>query len=174
MIHAEKKCRKIKSGRISFSPEAAKWLRQSQVYKSLLWRIRGGKSNTGNLQRSALWVGILNPFGLNEREVLICIRVCSKKLDFFRATGKEYRRKHLRKRLKRAQDKEKDDAERQILAIIKREKEQSFWRRIKYAMKKTSGGSVQVVQVEGEEGEIREYHTKEEIHEAIWSNIHQK
>ena len=157
MIHAEKKCRKIKSGRISFSPEAAKWLRQSQIYKSLLRRILGRKSNTSNLRCTALWAGILNPFGLNKQEVLTRIRVCSKKLDFFRAMGKEYRQEHLRERFRRAQDKGNDEAERQILGIIKREKEQSFWRQIKYAMTKTSGGSMQVVQVEGEDGKIREY-----------------
>ena len=33
---------------------------------------------------------------------------------------------------------------------------------------------MQVVQVEGEDGKIREYCTKEKIHEAIWSNIHRK
>ncbi len=33
---------------------------------------------------------------------------------------------------------------------------------------------MQVVQVEGEDGKIREYRTKEEMHKAIWSNIHRK
>ena len=36
MKHAEKKCRRLKSGRIPFSPEASLWIRQSQVYRSLL------------------------------------------------------------------------------------------------------------------------------------------
>ncbi len=32
MINAEKKCRKIKSGRIPFLPKAASWIRRTQVY----------------------------------------------------------------------------------------------------------------------------------------------
>jgi hypothetical protein len=34
--HAEKKCCWLKSGRIPFSPEASLWIRQCQVYHSLL------------------------------------------------------------------------------------------------------------------------------------------
>jgi hypothetical protein len=36
MLNAEKKCRRIKSGRIPFSPEAALWIRRSQVYRLLI------------------------------------------------------------------------------------------------------------------------------------------
>jgi hypothetical protein len=32
MLHSEKKCRRIKSGRIPFSPDAAIWIRRCQVY----------------------------------------------------------------------------------------------------------------------------------------------
>ena len=30
MKHAEKKCRRLKSGRISFSPESVKWIKREQ------------------------------------------------------------------------------------------------------------------------------------------------
>jgi len=36
MKHAEKKCCRLKSGRIPFSPEASLWIRQCQVFRSLL------------------------------------------------------------------------------------------------------------------------------------------
>ncbi len=36
MLNAEKNCRRIKSGRFLFSPEAAPWIRQTQVYHLLL------------------------------------------------------------------------------------------------------------------------------------------
>jgi hypothetical protein len=41
-------------------------------------------------------------------------------------------------------------------------------------MKKQSGGSVRVVQVEDDEGEVVEFTTQAELHEAIWSNIHRR
>ena len=50
---AEKRCRRIKSGRIPFSPESSKWIRRAQVYRSIL-RFHAGKiKNKGNLKRSA-------------------------------------------------------------------------------------------------------------------------
>ncbi len=75
-----------------------------------------------------------------------------------------------------AQAKERGDekAEGEILGIIKRERERAFWRRVKYAMKKQSGGSVREVQVEDDEGELVEFTTQAEVHEAIWSNIHRR
>ena len=36
MIHVEKKCRRIKSGLIPFSPYSSKWIRRAQVYRSIL------------------------------------------------------------------------------------------------------------------------------------------
>ena len=36
MKGAERKCRRIKSGRIPFSPESSKWIRRAQVYRSAL------------------------------------------------------------------------------------------------------------------------------------------
>jgi hypothetical protein len=65
-------------------------------------------------------------------------------------------------------------AEHHLLGIIKREKERSFWQKLKYTMGKKSGGSVQAVQVEDTEGNIEVLNTQAEIHEAIWSNIHRK
>ncbi len=53
MGYAEKKCRKIKSGRIPFSPELSLWIRWTQVYRSLLKYHAGRIRNHGNLSRSA-------------------------------------------------------------------------------------------------------------------------
>ena len=44
MVHAEKKCRRIKSGRIPFSPEAVEWLLKKQVFQTLLRCMQGDES----------------------------------------------------------------------------------------------------------------------------------
>ncbi len=49
MTNAEKRCRKIKSGRIPFSPEAALWIRRTQVFRSILPYHKGRIKNQGNL-----------------------------------------------------------------------------------------------------------------------------
>ena len=53
-----------------------------------------------------------------------------------------------------AQEEGNDEAEMQILGIIKREKEWAFWHWLQYSMPSKSEGSVSLVQVEDDEGNI--------------------
>ena len=69
---------------------------------------------------------------------------------------------------------EDEEAECQILAIIKRENDESFWRRLNYSLGKPRGGACFKVQVEQAEGTVEEISGKEDLHEAIWENIHRK
>jgi hypothetical protein len=62
--NAKKKCRKIKSGRIPFSPEAALWICCLQVYWSLLCYHNGHIRDCGNLKRTARYCGITNCFAI--------------------------------------------------------------------------------------------------------------
>ena len=65
-------------------------------------------------------------------------------------------------------------AEEQILAILKREKEGSFWRRLNYAMAKQSGKSVTRVQVQERDGMVREATTRREVESTLFEEIHGK
>jgi hypothetical protein len=53
MKHTEKKCHRLKSSRIPFSPEALLWIRQCKVYYSCLRWHTGKLRNYGNLCRTA-------------------------------------------------------------------------------------------------------------------------
>jgi hypothetical protein len=53
MIHAEKTCRKIKSCRIPYSPEASIWIWRVQVYSSIIRWHKEQIRNKGNLKRAA-------------------------------------------------------------------------------------------------------------------------
>ncbi len=77
-------------------------------------------------------------------------------------------------RLETAKEKEDKEAEHQILTIIQREKDMSFWRRLNYALGKPRGGACFKVQVEQVEGPVKEINSKEEIQKAIWDNNHRK
>ena len=90
MKNAERNCRKIKSGTIPFSPEAAKWIRRLQVYRSLLRAVRGVRVNHGNLRRTALRAGILSPFALSENEIVERIKVCKQHCGYYKQHGSEY------------------------------------------------------------------------------------
>ncbi len=132
MTNAERKCRKIKSGRIPFSPEAAKWIRQVQVLKSLLKYGHSGKGNRGNLRRAAYRAGIVSPFLIWEEDLIARIKVAQDHCGYFRQHGKQHRKRHLQERLEVARQDWNEDAEKQILGIIKREPERAFWRRLKF------------------------------------------
>jgi hypothetical protein len=175
MLNAKKKCRRIKSGRIPFSPEAALWIRRTQVYRSLVRYQDGQIKNRGNLKRTARRCGIERCFELTMSDILLRLKVCLDRCDHYRKNGKHYRRKHLNDCLSPARDKEDSAKEKEILEIIQREKDRSFWRRINWSMGKARNGSVRRVLVENEdESTLVEHVTRESIEEAIFNNIHRK
>ena len=98
MQASEKKCRKIRSGMIPFSPEACRWIRKAQVYRSLLQWQAGRRKNRGNLLRLALRVGIEEPFCLTQPELTTHLKICNTKCTGLQRSGWLTRRKFLRGR----------------------------------------------------------------------------
>ena len=64
MLHTEKKCRRIKSGRIPLSPDSSKWIRRAQVYRSILRFHANRIRNRSNLNRVARRCRIRNPLSV--------------------------------------------------------------------------------------------------------------
>ncbi|KAL7524818.1 hypothetical protein ACHAXR_000726, partial [Thalassiosira sp. AJA248-18] len=172
MRHAEKKCRRIKSGRIPFSPDSVVWIRRGQVYRSLLRYHAGKIRNRGNLRRSARRCGIANPLGLSIKEIHERLKLCKEKCKYFRRHGHRYRRKHLNNRLQAAKLRGDEEAEAKILALLLREKNRSYWRRLNYSMAKSKGRSVRTVQTVDEDGAVTDHTTQATVQEAIWNEIH--
>jgi hypothetical protein len=155
MKHAEKKCRRIKSGQIPFSPEASLRIRQCQVYRSLLRWHAGKIWNRGNLKHTAQRCWIDSPFFLSVEELKLQLGICKQKRDYFQKHGKWYRPQHLDQCLEAAKDRADDDAKQNILAIIRWEKDCSFWQRLNCELgKHIQGQSICEVQVENGNGGI--------------------
>ncbi len=95
MRNAEKKCQKIKSGRIPYSPEASVWIKWTQVYRLLLKYHDGRIRNRGNLKRSAQQCGIVDAMSISREEINARLNTCIKQCDHFCKHGMLYRRKHL-------------------------------------------------------------------------------
>jgi hypothetical protein len=123
MIHSEKKCRKLKCGKIPFSPEAAKWIKRCQFYRTLLRALSRKKVNRGNLKRLARRLNISNPLSLSIEEVVMRLRECKQQCKYYQVHGQKYRRRFLNKRLEAAREKQDGEAERRILQIIARERD---------------------------------------------------
>jgi hypothetical protein len=130
MRRAEKICRKIKCCRIAFSPEAAIWIRRVQVYYSILRFHRGEIKNCGNIKRAARRCNIADPLQIPIKEIVIRLEACKKECLFYREHGKRFRRKHLEERKRVAKDNGNKEAFTSISAIIQREHQQDFWRRL--------------------------------------------
>jgi hypothetical protein len=111
MKHAKKKCRRIKSGHIPFSPEASLWICQCQVYRSLLRWHAGKIRNRCNLKRTAQRCQIDAPFLLMVEELKLRLEICKKKCDYFRKHGRRYCRQHFNQFLEEAKDRADDEAE---------------------------------------------------------------
>jgi hypothetical protein len=117
-------------------------------------------------------VGIRSPFLLKKAELKKRLEMCEERCRYFQQHGHRYRRQHLQRRLSIAKRNGNKTAEHKILDIIKRERERAFWRRLNYSMKKNKGRSVRVVQVEMEDGTVREASSKTDVERSIWKEIH--
>ena len=170
--NTEKKCWKIKSGRIPFSPESSVWIRRRQVYESLLRYKQGKIRNRSNLRRSAQRCGIAQPLKLTWQEIKERLKVCEQKCDYFCKHGQAYRKRHLQNRLSIARQKNNAVVEQKILDIIRRERERAFWRRLNYSMSGRRGRSVRMVQIAQRDGTVLEATGQRLVEQAIWDNIH--
>ena len=100
MLHAEKKCCRIKSGSIPFSPDSSKWIRRAQVYRSILRFHAKRIRNRSTLKKSARRCRILNPLSISLSELRAILKVCKEKCNYFRKHGQKYKTRHLKVILK--------------------------------------------------------------------------
>ncbi|KAL7544600.1 hypothetical protein ACHAWF_007971 [Thalassiosira exigua] len=170
MKNVERRCRKIKNGRIPLSPESSVRILRCQVYRSLL-KFKAGKiRNRGNLKRATRRCKIRGGLALSVEELRRRLKFCKEKCDYFRRHGKRYRQCHLQRCLKRSQERADEEGEKKILQIIQREKDKAFWRRLNFILgKHKRSRGVDSVQVERRDGSVREYTER-----AIWSEVQKK
>jgi hypothetical protein len=90
MKHTEKTCRKLKSGRICFSPESVIWIKREQIYRLLMEYRLGCIKNRGNLKRAARRQQIQNPFQILMAELKARLEVCEEQNNYFRENGERY------------------------------------------------------------------------------------
>ena len=144
------------------------------MYRSILQYHAKKIRNKGNLKQTACRCGIKQPFQLSVQEIKERLEICKEKCKYFRRHGHHYRRKHLHNCLKAAKDRGDEEAENKILAILQREKDRLYWRRLNYSMAKPHGQSVQTVQTSTDDGQVTDHNTQTEVESAIWNEIHGK
>ena len=83
MAHADKKYRKIKSGKITFLPDSTLWIKRRKIYRTFMAYHAGNKVNKGNLKQAARRVGICNPMQLPIQEIRKRLKVCREKCKYY-------------------------------------------------------------------------------------------
>ena len=130
MVHAERKCRKIKSCKIPFSPDSILWIKLWQTYRTLMGYHAENDINKGNLKRAARRVGIRTSMQLSIQEIHKRLKVCKEKCKYYKQFGRRYINQYLNNCLNRARKNNNKESEKKILALIQREKDISFWGRL--------------------------------------------
>jgi hypothetical protein len=83
-------------------------------------------------------------------------------------------RKDLENRKRIAKEQDDEETFNKICAIIQREQQQNFWRKLNYVTGKKKSRSATSIQVECQEGSIMERTTQETVEQTIFSEIHKK
>jgi hypothetical protein len=93
---------------------------------------QGKVKNRGNLKRAARRCNIPNPLSLLIQDIFTHLEVCKKQCAFYQEHGQHFHRKHLNTRLRLAKEQEDEEVFQKISAIIQREHQRSFWRKLNY------------------------------------------
>jgi hypothetical protein len=163
MRRAKKICRKIKCCRIAFTPKAAIWIRRVQVYYLILHYHKGKIKNRSNLKRAARRCNIADPLRIPIKEIVLRLKACKKECLFYPKYRKQFRRKHLEERKRVAKENDDKEAFASISAIIQREHQEDFWRRLNFVTGKKQTRSATTIQVEGHGGAIMKRTTQETV-----------
>ncbi len=93
---------------------------------------KGRIKNRGNLKQAARQCNIPNPVSMSIQEIPLRLKECKRECLFYQEHKRRFQRKHLETRKKATQDEADDEAFNKICAIIQREQQRDFWRRLNY------------------------------------------
>jgi hypothetical protein len=112
--------------------------------------------------------------GLSMAEVLLRVEECKQECKFYQENGNWFQAKHLNKRMPLAQECNDEKVFKKIGAIIQKERQRSFWRRLNYVTGKKRTRSAMLVQVEEQSRLVLESTTKDMVEAAIFREVHDK
>jgi hypothetical protein len=87
------------------------------------------------------------------------LEACKKECALYQGHGKRFRRKHLERQKRIAEEQDNEEAFKKISAIIQREHQMNFWRRLNFVTGKKQTQSATTIQVEGIDGTISDRNT---------------
>ncbi len=144
------------------------------MYYSLLRYHKGKIRNRGNLKRAARCCNIPDPLNMSKQEITHRLKACKRECIFYQKHGKRFQHKHLERQRQIAKEEEDRDAFNTINAIIQREHQQDFWRKLNYVTGKKKTHSATTIQVEGQSSAIMQCTMQDTGEQSIFSKVHGK
>jgi len=165
MKAAEKRCRKILSNRIPWSPIVGMWLKRRRLLLRVKRYLEDETSipDPRNLIRDCRKINLCDPNKADLHMILVDLHTCNKKLLDLSKTASEIRRTHLKDCAKRAEAKGDKAKAKSILQVLLREEQRKTWKRIKNSTSRSRGRQVTSVRVRTDEGESK-YETEDEVY----------
>ena len=173
MHSAEEKSSKFKHDDIEFSPVVGIWLNRLRIYKHIMRFKSGLVPDPRNLFRACQRADIPQPQTITLDALEASIVVCETQLTQLKQQAPLLRHQHLQHRLQSAQDKEDDDAIREIIRILKREANQKEWRNLRSVTKPRTGGAAIAIKVRTPTGETH-YTTQEGVEQGAASVLQER
>ena len=93
---------------------------------------------------------------------------------FYQEHGKRFRKKHLESRKKIAEENGDKEAFSRICAIIQREHQRDFWKKLNFVTGKKRTRSATTIQVQEQCGVIMECNTQDSVEQTIFQKVHKK
>jgi hypothetical protein len=172
---AEKKCRKLKAGQVSFSPEIQQAHRSMKAWNLLQKRAAGRKISSRLLSRSLNKVGIQHSvISLSLQQIEQELNKAYKDYWALQASHKALRNTFLDNLAERLAESHNVKKGNMIKQLKERELQRQTARRIRYLRGKLKTGSTTMFTVDTAQGQTEDITTKRGIEDAIIRNNEEK
>jgi hypothetical protein len=158
--YADKRCRKLTMGGVPFSAEYSEITTEMELWKAIITKKQGCKFSMSKLRRLSKKAKIIDPLGCTLEEARAKLNEITARYWEFKKTAKDTRSTFLESKASAIAEEKGQEASSIYHQLIRREKQRESARRIKYTLGKLRGGGITRVEVETQDGAIREVTTK--------------
>ena len=170
MRHAERKCKKARSGAVAFSPGVNCWKKRREVWNMVIKWHKDKTRNRKKITRHARKWGVEKPLSTTEEEARYAYKYCHQQYTKLKPKAPELRDQFLRNKRYEALQQGKLQAAKDLSNIMARESAQQIHGPIRSCLKKGKGRTITRVQYQVGDNWV-EVSEKEEVERVLGSHL---
>ena len=147
MAYAEKNCRKLKMGRLPYSPETSKAQGTIELLQGVITKKKGRKFSSRKLRRLEAKVGKFRTMNLSLFEAEEELKLARKQFWECIKNSKQLRQSFLERRAQELAHEKDTKKESELKQLIKREEQKDASRKIKFALNKLGQENISTLHV---------------------------